>query len=367
MRIVHYYPGALGSSGVTVALWEWASALADTGLEVCVLHGGGAGHPPSAAFGEFRDRQSRVELQTVQHAGNRRVMRRPVDLAGHLRVGDVLVLHEGWVTANVIAARAAQRMGVPYLVMPHGVYKPDWRRYLKPPRLLREAVERGVLQRARAVHLFFASEAGDVQALAPEVRTLVVPTGFSRQLGEWQGGGGYFAWVGRYDPHHKGLDLLVRAMAMLAPGERPRVVLHGYDYRGGEKRLREQVTRLRLGDFVEVGGLIQGAEKLEFLRQADGNLHPARWESHSMALLESLAIGVPTLATSSMDIAPSLRVRNAAVVVDPTPGAIAAGLMQLTASAPELSRNGRQLVATEFSWSKLVPRYLAELNRLGLD
>lgn len=367
MRIVHYYPGALGSSGVTVALWEWASALADAGLEVCVLHGGGGREPPSAAFGEFRDRQSRVELQTVHHAGRQRVLRRPVDLAGHLRVGDVLVMHEGWVTANVVAARAAQRAGVPYLVMPHGVYKPEWRRYLKPPRLLREAFERGVLERARAVHLFFPSEAGDVRALAPGARMLVVPTGFSRQLGEWQGGGGYLAWVGRYDPHHKGLDLLVQAMAMLTPGERPRVILHGYDYRGGQQRLREQVASQRLGDFVEVGGLIQGAAKLDFLRHADGNLHPARWESHSMALVESLAIGVPTLATSSMDIAPSLREASAAVVVDPTPDAIAAGLTRLAESGPEISRKGRDLVATEFSWSKLVPRYMAELSRLGLD
>ena len=367
MRIVNYYPGALGSSGVTVALWEWAGALSDAGIEVCVLHGGGTSDGPSLAFGEFRDRDLDVGVEFVRHAGNHRLVRRPIDLNGHLRPGDVLVLHEGWVTANMVAARAATRASVPYLVMPHGVYKPLWRRYLKPPRLVREAFERGVLERARAVHVFFASEALDVRALAPRARTIVVPTGFSRQVAPWEGGGGYLAWVGRYDPHHKGLDLLVDALSMLSPGDRPHIILRGYNYRGGQELLQAQIARQKLGDWIEVGGLIQGAEKLEFLRLADGYLHPSRWESQSMALLETLAIGVPTLATSSMEIAGDLKAANAAVVVEPTATSIAQGIPELVRSRDVLSQNGRNLVATAFSWSKLIPQYLNELERLGLS
>ena len=37
-RIVHYYPGAMGNSGVTFALWSWARAQVAAGYEVCVMH-----------------------------------------------------------------------------------------------------------------------------------------------------------------------------------------------------------------------------------------------------------------------------------------------------------------------------------------
>ena len=366
MRIVHYYPGALDSSGVTVALWEWALATARAGVDVRVLHGGHHDPPRRPAFGQYEESRTLIDLERVPHSGSHRLLRHPTDLEKRLVKGDVLVLHEGWVTANLVAGRAARRAGIPYIVMPHGVYKPAWRSYLKPPRVIREEVERRLLEHARAVHIFFGSEGVDVQTLAPRSRLMVAPTGFSREVPAWTGGGGYLAWVGRYDPQHKGLDLLVEAVGMLPANERPHVILHGYDYRGGQERLSEQIARQRLGEWIEVKGLIQGEARLDFLRLADGNLHPSRWESHSMALLESLAIGVPTVATSCMDVSAELRCERAAIMVDPTPSSIAEGILQLPERRAELSRNGRHLVASTFSWAKLMPRYLEELERLGL-
>ena len=56
-RIVHYYPDAMGDSGVTFALWSWARAQAASGAEVSVLHAPGVYRPP----------QKRVRAATVMH------------------------------------------------------------------------------------------------------------------------------------------------------------------------------------------------------------------------------------------------------------------------------------------------------------
>ncbi len=121
-----------------------------------------------------------IHEQVVPHRGHGRLTARPVGLGRWLRPGDVLLLHEGWVVSNQIAAAAARRAHVPYLVMPHGVYESAWRTYLKQPVRVRERVERYLLDRSLAVHVFFESEIADIARLAPHASFITAPTGFSR-------------------------------------------------------------------------------------------------------------------------------------------------------------------------------------------
>src|SRR5262245_1432635 len=112
MRFVSYYPRAISdSSGVTEALWGWAAALVDAGHEVHVLNAGGSRHSPPPAH----ERPSLAD-EAIPHRGRGRTSYRPIGLERWLRPGDVLVLHEGWVMSNVVAARAARRAGVPYVL-----------------------------------------------------------------------------------------------------------------------------------------------------------------------------------------------------------------------------------------------------------
>ena len=365
-RIVHYYPGAMGHSGVTFALWSWARAQAASGAEVCVLHA-----PPSRPSYDVafvsKECGPGLTAQTVPHRGRHRLMMRPLNLHHYLGRNDLLVLHEGWVPSNVIAAAAARRANVPYVVIPHGVYERAWTEYLKGPLWLRKGVERMLLERAAAVHLFFDSETRDAQALAPGATFFAVPTGFDLPRDRWSGGGGYLGWIGRVDPVHKGLDALVGAIAQLPPADRPELRIHGYDYRGGFARLQQLVATHGLGRWVRLDGAIAGEEKLHFLQQADGYIHPSRWECHSMALLESLALGVPCLVSSRIHIAATLERSRAAVLSAPSEPALAAAFTQLDSEGPQLGGRGRALVHDAFNWRQLMPQFYSTLSRLGLS
>ena len=108
MRFVHYYPDAMGDSGVTVALWGWATAIAAAGLASVVLHADGRASR-QAAEPFVNSRGAAVKHQRIAHRGRGRLTRHPVDLARHLQPDDILVLHEGWVSSNTIAAESASR------------------------------------------------------------------------------------------------------------------------------------------------------------------------------------------------------------------------------------------------------------------
>lgn len=362
MRVVHYYPTALDGSGVTVALWAWARMTAAAGLDVVVACGRPRGERPW-----FDASDGAVEILDVAHRGRRRLITHPIRLGRVLRTGDVLVLHEGWVPANFVAARAARTLSIPYVVMPHGVYERAWRSYLRGPVRLRERAEGALLERAAAVHLFFESEAADVRALAEGVRMLVAPTGFNVPPAQWSSGGRYLAWIGRYDPYHKGLDLLAEAVALLPESRRPSIRLRGYDYRGGQIRLATRVNELGIGPWFDIGPAIEAQEKVAFLLGAAGYVHPSRWESYGIALVEALSLGLPTLASARIRMAPSLARAGAALLADPEPAQLADGLERLLAAPPELSRQARAFVATALAWDRIIPRYLDDLGRIAAD
>jgi glycosyltransferase involved in cell wall biosynthesis len=227
-------------------------------------------------------------------------------------------------------------------------------------------VERRLLEGAAAVHLFFPSEASALMALAPAARVVVAPTGIAIPDERWRGGGGYLAWIGRYDPTHKGLDLLVEALASLPPDRRPRVRLRGYDYRHGLDRLRSLVAaQPGLTGWIDVGGPISGRAKREFLLDADGYLLPSRWESHSVALLEALALGMPSLVSGTLHVAADLRRHQAAVLTMPDVEDLAQGLATV-GGAGEMGDRARSMVATEFSWQGAVDDLVSQLATLGL-
>ena len=363
-RIVHYYPGAMGDSGVTVALWSWARAQTASGAEVCVLHGPDASPTSEVPF-VSKDVRGGLTAVTVPHRGRHRLTRRPVGLHRFLGAHDLLVLHEGWVASNLVAAAAASRARVPYVVMPHGVYDRSWIAYLRGPRVLRTVLERRLLERAAAVHVFFDSEMDDIRAVAPTARFITVPTGFDVPRDRWAGGGGYLEWIGRVDPVHKGLDTLVSAIARLSADERPDLRIRGYDYKGGIARLQRLIRQRGLTRWIRLEGTVTGADKTRFMQQADGYIHPSRWDSHSMSLLEHLALGVPCIVSNAIHIAPTLERSAAAVLTDPDEAALAAALTRLPAECAKLA--GRALVGCRFNWDTLMPQFGAALRRVGVS
>jgi glycosyltransferase involved in cell wall biosynthesis len=354
MLIGHYYPTVLTEpSGVTAAIESWVETQRLSGHDVVVFSDG-----PGAAPGHV----------SVPHYGRRRLTRLPRFRGPALADLDVLTLHEGWTPSHYAAAAQAAHAGTPYIVMPHGVYEPSIMKRLKSPRRVRWGLERRLLERAAAVHVFFESETALVREVASVNEFIVLPTPAPPPLSSaWAGGGGYLAWFGRYDVEHKGLDLLLEALARIPAHERPRVRLRGHDFKGGLASTLRLVESLRLGEHVEVGGPVTGREKSEFVAKAEAFVHPSRWESQGIALLEVMGAGAPTIVSSSIHLAPVLAARGAAMLVEPTADGWAQALRHATdASMARIGARGREYVTTELDRAVTARRFDELLASLPL-
>ena len=186
MRLVHYYPRALvGDGGPTRAHVGMGTSANSAGCDVAVLY-------DVDLTAQLPPRHDAIRLVPVDHVGASR-FRVPRDLRG-IRRNDVLVLHSAYIPGNIAAAWVAHRLGVPYIVMPHGAYNRRARERRHRRKQFWLPMERAYLERALAVHVFFESETQDAEQVAPNARWLVAPTGFDVSAEPWDGGtGGYLA------------------------------------------------------------------------------------------------------------------------------------------------------------------------------
>ncbi len=118
-----------------------------------------------------------------------------------------------------------------------------------------------------------------------------------RQLG--LGGERLVLFVGRIEPL-KGIDQLLRAVAYLENGLRPKLMIIGGDEHSQDEmeRLRRLSTELRIGDSVTFPGLIEQKRLPLFYSAADVCAVPSYYETFGLVALEAMACGTPVVATS---------------------------------------------------------------------
>lgn len=358
MHVLHYHPrAAVGDGGISRSLRALSRALIALGVQVTIAYDQPGPYPVPG---------DGIRWLPIPHRGPARA-RFPVGVEEHLCGVDVVTFHSAWTFHNARAARAASAAGVPYVLAPRGAYDPAIRaRHRQRRRLWWHAVERPVLTQARAAHVFFAEQGAHLRTLGFRGPLIVAPNGVQipPQV-RWDGGShGSVLYLGRYDPEHKGLDVLVRALALLDPVRRPRLRLHGSDWQGGKRTVTALVTKLGLEPWIDIGEHLSGDEKWQALAGARILVYPSRWEGFGNSVAEAAAAGVPILATP-YPLASYLAARGAAILADPTPQGIAAKLTYLLDRPNDaLSQRGIDVARRTFAWSAVAARWRDRLEHV---
>jgi glycosyltransferase involved in cell wall biosynthesis len=256
---------------------------------------------------------------------------------------------------------------VPYLLEPRGAYDPHILRRRKiAKRAWWVTWERQLVAGARAIHIFFEEERPHIAALGYRGALVRAPNGIEtpKEI-RWDGGSGrYVLWLGRFDPEHKGLDLLLRAMQLIPPAERPALRLHGPEFRGGKEKIRTMIGALEVDEWITIGDAVHGRAKWDVLSHASGFVYPSRWEGFGNSVAEAVSLGIPTLVTP-YPLGRYLASRGGAIMAEPTPEGLAAGLRTLrTPQAADVAIKGARIMREDMSWDTVARSWLAQTEAL---
>lgn len=274
---------------------------------------------------------------------------------------DFLHLHSIFLWPTSAAARAAQRLNVPWCVSPRGALVPELveRRSTLAKRIWLGLVERKTIQQAAFLHATSALEGEDAARFGyalPPVR--IIPNGVEVPVLDdpvcppvvsSPESGPMLFFLGRIS-WKKGLDRLIPAMAFVPTA---RLVVAGNDEENLTPRLKALAREVGVADRVRFIGPVTGDKKAALLRAATLLVLPSYSENFGNVILESLAAGRPVAITAEVGLAPVVTEAGAGIILPGDSTAMGQALAASLASPAYLDamgERGRLLVEQRYSW-----------------
>ncbi|MCI4355599.1 MAG: glycosyltransferase family 4 protein [Thermoplasmata archaeon] len=174
-------------------------------------------------------------------------------------------------------------------------------------------------------------------------------------------------FVGRLDPERKGLDSMVRALAKVPEGHRPRLRLVGEDWGGKDPAIR-LAGELGVGEWVTATGPLPRDQVVREYGRADLFVLPSLFECTPAVLMEAMAAGLPIVTTRVGGVAEVVLEGQTALLCPPNdPESLAAAVSRLVEDASLRDRFGRAGVdrAQLFGWDQVVPKWIRLFDGLG--
>lgn len=286
---------------------------------------------------------------------------------------DIVHLHALWMHPGRSVLQWHRRSGKPFILSPHGMLSPVALRFspLKK-RLVRWLFQDAVFDAASAIHVTSENEAREVRDFGIESLSVVFPNGvpkMDRPEGCSEGFSSRVLFLGRLHPI-KGLDILIRAWALLGP-EFPewQLDITGPDEGGELARLKQLVAELGLRS-VCFGPPVFGDQKIACMADAEIFALPSLSENFAITVAESLMLEVPVVVSKGAPWS-GVEANKCGYWVEIGVEPMAEGLRKLMlASSRErrsMGRNGREWIQREFSWPIIAAGLITAYRRvLGL-
>ena len=290
---------------------------------------------------------------------------------------DIVHFHMIWFFDKNIIAKALNDAGIPFIITTHGTYSKD-HAYTGKRRLARWLYERRFIERASEIHLLTCEEGTGLQKYGSNGPSFVVPNGIALEEFPEARRRDYFIgksyrnkikaiWVGvlRDD---KNLRALIHAVALLptAIADRLIVVVVGPDYRGNREKYMALAQSLGVGANFDFLGPLYAQEKFDAIESADFYVMPSISEGMSLAVLDALMCGKPSLMTMGCGMNYYLD-QDFFVPCEPYAQDLARGLKALFARCEDWQAMGDRahaLCLDRFNWTSIAGEMAQHYKRI---
>lgn len=374
MHVLHVISGIdPRTGGTTTALAGLAEAQLNAGLRVSVAATHVEDFESSVA-----DHLRKVGVNVTLIGPTRTALRYHREIAPVLKRliadADIVHIHALWEEIQHRAAVLARRLGVPYVISPHGMLDP-WS--LGQSRIKKRLYMAMRLRRDlnHAAALSFTTETerqlteplnlrppGVVETLGlnlEEFETLPEPGTFRKRypaLGDRP----ILLFLSRIH-HKKGLDLLVPAFAQVHDRDAMLVIAGPDSDDGYQATVQDMVDKHDLADRVIFTGMLFGVERIEAMADADLFVLPSYQENFGIVVIEALAAGTPVTISDQVNLHHDVTEGDVGEVIRPNVDAVADAMNRWLGDAnrrADVSERARPFVWARYDWKEIGRRWV---------
>lgn len=297
-------------------------------------------------------------------------------LAKNLDRLDVALVVGTFIPENAAVGTSLRRGKIPYVISIGAGYHPAlWRgRKGRIKAIYDFLFERRFLSGAAALRLYSDDQRDHLLARGHETRDsdFVAKEGIDWDfMSEWSSrepswtyrGDSYpqplFGFLGRLSPYEKGLDVLSDAWRIYThQGGEGTLLLAGPEVPGWSVDM--EITR------VKHLGVLEGPEKVEFLRGLTCLIQASRHEGIPRATREALALGCPVIITPNTNLHDLVTAHNAGIVVNLDPKELAEAMTRMaTTTNLQDFKDGALSAASNLSWDRIAEEMSDRLAALA--
>ena len=210
------------------------------------------------------------------------------------------------------------------------------------------------------LHATSEEEACESEARLPGVKTVVVPNGVEFPDAVHRGGrAGWFrlAYLGRLHPK-KNIESLLYAYHKIYRnlGIATSLVIAGAGEQPYIERIKAQIQELGLSERVKMIGQVADDDKRRVFENSDLTIVPSHTENFAMVVAESLAHGVPVIASRGTPWR-SVEEVGCGLWVDNDPESLSAAMKRCVAlPLREMGLKGREWMQRDFAWNSVAAK-----------
>ena len=284
---------------------------------------------------------------------------------------DLVVFHEAYRVEYLSLSRELRKKKIPYIIIPHG----ELNREAQKKKWLKKKVANFVLfnhfiENAAAIQMLSERELestkhGKIKFIG--TNGIRMPQKYKESFNTDKT---KFVYIGRLDAYHKGIDLMLDAVALTADEMRKSnstLDIYGPDHHGRYGRVQNLINEKGISDIVSLHSAVSGAEKERILLDADVFIQTSRFEGMPMGVLEALAYGLPCLVTEGTTLGGFIKVNSAGFNCETNAFSIAKAIKKAISERdryPRMSASARECVNKAFSWERVAGECLNSYKKI---
>ncbi len=278
------------------------------------------------------------------------------------------------------AARRLKATGVPYILSPRSnLMRASFSKSRVKKTIALASYSGYVIRNAAALH--FLSESERINSYNPHARYFVSRNGVD--LSFLESGENTIScdtkyidrekvilYIGRYDIHHKGLDLLITAIVKCQAVLREegwKLKMYGPNSGVGFLHTSKLVAELGISDLVELNGTIIGLDKFSALFNARLFIHSSRYEGQPQAVIEAMSMGCVPIVTAGTNMLEHIKSHDLGWCAEGSSNTLAEKICSAIMSTriDQLSRSCVGYARSNFAWPIAAREFMKGVQQFG--